>query len=66
MHLLVLVRLLGIENVSCRLLIRMARMDMDWNLILTTKTPPELLWLVPHDEIIWCLLHNSTGAFLFW
>ena len=29
MHLLVLVRLLGIETVPCRLLIRMARMDMD-------------------------------------
>ena len=68
---------LGIETISCRLLPRMARMEMDWNLkklallfqvlmLCLQKPPTKLLWLVGISlmKFVWYLLHVSTGAFL--
>ena len=54
---------LGIETVSCCLLQRIARMDMDWNLtkVLTLrrhKSLKKLLWFVFPGEI--CLISFSS------
>ena len=65
------------ESVSCHLLLRMARIEMGWNLkkldqtfssfnVMPTKITKKLLWLVLSDENCSYLLYNSTGAFCVW
>ena len=69
---------LGIETDSYRLLKRMARMDMDWNMkklgqlfqvlmpCLQKKTPKKLLCLILPDEMCLISNHVSNGAFFVW
>ena len=65
---------LGTETISCRLFLRMARMDMDWKLktlgqlfqvlmLWLQKSPQMLIWLVLLMDLVWYLLYNSTRAF---
>ena len=56
---------LSTETFSCRLLQRMEKMDMDWNLknssfnwLCQQKSPKQLLWLMLVDEI--CLIIYSS------
>ena len=60
---------LGIENVSCRLLLQMARMDIDWNQVLNAiqaKITPQMLRLVfPDENVIVLHLFNTLQEQLF-
>ena len=59
----------AIETVSCRLLQRMARTEMDCNVKMPAKLTGKLLQLLPPRPLmkfVWYLLYNSTRAFCVW
>ena len=71
---------LGIETVSCRLLLRMVRMEMDWDLkkwrqlfqvlmpcpAMPNKSTKEKNIMVSACWFDILLVHNSTGEFCVW
>ena len=59
-----------IETVSCLLLLRTARMDVDWNfkklgqLLPRLQKPPKIWWWMWNQmEFVWYILQNSAEAF---
>ena len=58
---------LGTQTASFRLLLRMARIDMDWNLKelddIFQVVKKSLWFIVLPDEFVWYVVDNSTAAY---